>query len=81
MRITQARFTRRYNVGQYEHEEYELTAVIEENDKGADVLSKLKDEVAEAYANKPSMNTQSVETGRRTVNKAKSKPSGSDTRF
>lgn len=50
MKISEAKFVRRYNVGQYEHEEYSLTAVVEDDDKAVEVLMKLKKDVAAAYS-------------------------------
>lgn len=50
MRISEAKFTRRYNVGQYEHEEYSLVAVLEDGTTSAvAALAKLKADVAAAY--------------------------------
>lgn len=48
MKVTEAKFTRRYNVAQYEHEEYTLTAVVEDEETGVEVLSLLKAEVEAA---------------------------------
>lgn len=49
MKVTEAKFTKRYRTGDYEHEEYALTAVGEE-DSGAEVLMKLKSEVEQAHS-------------------------------
>lgn len=72
MKITQARFTRRYNVGQYEHEEYELSSAVEDGDKAGDVLKKLKEEVASAYSAEVKRQAP-PEEGRRKVSKKSSK--------
>lgn len=48
MKVSEAKFTRRYNVAQYEHEEYSLSAVVEDNETGVEVLQQLKAEVEAA---------------------------------
>lgn len=54
MKVTEVKFTRRYNVGQYEHEEYLVAANLDEGEVASDVLSKLKAEVQAAYAGEQS---------------------------
>lgn len=54
MKVTEARFTRRYNVGQYEHEEYTVIAQLEEDDSIVDALVELKSDVQKAYAGEAS---------------------------
>lgn len=49
MKATEIKFTRRYNVAQYEHEEYSVTALLEEDDDAVEGLQKLKADVAAAY--------------------------------
>lgn len=50
MKVTEAGFTRRYKVGEYEHEEYTLKAIVEDEDGAGKVLSELKNEVHSAFA-------------------------------
>lgn len=49
MKVTDVRFVRRFNVGQYEHEEYEIRAAVDEGDDPTKVLEQLKKHVAEAF--------------------------------
>lgn len=49
MKPTEIKFTRRYNVAQYEHEEYSVTALLEDDDSAVDGLVELKEQVAAAY--------------------------------
>lgn len=53
MKVTEVKFTRRYNVGQYEHEEYTVTAQLDD-DSVVDALSELKSDVQKAYAGEAS---------------------------
>lgn len=48
MRVSEAKFTRRYNVAQYEHEEYSLTATVEDDENAIDILKQLKADVQAA---------------------------------
>lgn len=52
MKITEAKYTRRFTTGQYEFEEHTLscTAGEDENPKGSDLLLELKHEVMQAFA-------------------------------
>lgn len=50
MRITEAKYVRKYNLGNYESEDYGLTAVIEDDETAQSVLNNLKAEVAAAYS-------------------------------
>lgn len=50
MKVTEAKFTRRYNVAQYEHEEYTVGAVVEDGDDVIEVLTQLKADVEAAHA-------------------------------
>ncbi len=53
MRIAEAKFTRRYNVGNYEHEEYSLSSVFDDKDQSAvEALRLLKEDVAAAFSGK-----------------------------
>lgn len=49
MKVTDAKFTRRYKTGEFEFEEHALTALVEGEEKAADVLASLKAEVHTAY--------------------------------
>lgn len=49
MNINEAKYTRRYNLGDYEHEEFTLSAVADGEEKGASLLAVLKREVIEAH--------------------------------
>jgi hypothetical protein len=55
MKISEARYTRRYNIGNYEHEEYTLAAVVKEGETGAEALIDLKHQVAAAYVGEGSI--------------------------
>lgn len=49
MKITDAKFTRRFKIAEYEWEEYTLAAAIEENETAQEVLGQLKEEVNAAF--------------------------------
>lgn len=50
MKVTEIKYARRYNVGNYEHEEYSVLAILDEGDSMENAVSKLKQEVAAAHA-------------------------------
>lgn len=50
MTPTNVTYTRRYNVAQYEHEEYTVTAALEKGDSVVSVIGILKADVAAAHA-------------------------------
>lgn len=50
MKVTEAKYTRRYNTGNYEHEEFSLAAMVEDNDSHIDVMLSLKADVQKAYS-------------------------------
>jgi len=52
--ITEAKLEKRYNTGEYEHEVYTLTAVVDEKESGALVLSEMKKQIHEAYSGQAS---------------------------
>lgn len=54
MKVTEVKFTRRYNVGQYEHEEYLVAANLDDGEVASEVLASLKAEVQAAYAGEQS---------------------------
>lgn len=49
-KVTEAKYTHRYNLGEYNYEEYTLTAVAEDRDTGSGLLLELKEEVNKAHA-------------------------------
>jgi len=61
VKITEAKFVRKYNVGQYENEEYSLTAEVEDGENAVKVLQKLKADVAKAYGASPSKSEEDEE--------------------
>jgi len=54
MRVSEVKFTKRYNVGNYEHEEYSLNAVLEEDENHVEAMSQLKADVIAAYTEEKS---------------------------
>jgi hypothetical protein len=50
VKVSEAKFTRRYNTGNYESEEYSLTAIVEEDESAVTVLGQLKADVDAAHA-------------------------------
>lgn len=50
MKTTEAKFTRRFNTGEYEFEEFTLSAIVEDDETGSEVLIGLKKEVTHAFA-------------------------------
>lgn len=48
--INEAKVTKRFNLGDYQHEEYTLGAIVDEKDSGAEVLAELKKQILEAYS-------------------------------
>ena len=75
MKVTEARFTRRYNVGQYEHEEYTVIAQLEEDDSIVDALVELKSDVQKAYAGEAATTEGASETDDTSEDDKPAKPS------
>ena len=50
MKNVELRFNRRYNVGQYEHEDYTIVAQLEEGDSSVEALAQMKASVEAAFA-------------------------------
>lgn len=50
MKVVEAKFTKKFNTGNYESEEYSLGAIVEEKDKAVVVLQTLKTEVNAAFS-------------------------------
>lgn len=63
MKVTEAKFTRRYNVGQYEHEEFTVTAMLDDKDDVVETLTILKADVESAHKGEASADS-SQEPGR-----------------
>jgi hypothetical protein len=63
MKVTEAKFTRRYNVGQYEHEEFTVTAMLDDKDDVVETLAVLKSDVEAAHKGEASADS-SREPGR-----------------
>lgn len=67
MKVTEVKYTRRYNVGPYEHEEYTVHATLDEANKKAAVneIKELKEIVADAHggSNDPENNLPSTAIG------------------
>ena len=59
-RVTEAKFNRRYNVGQYEHEDYTLTAVLDEGDDTLLVLNSLKKSIASAFGGETETTSETI---------------------
>ena len=49
MKVTEAKFTRRYNVGQYEHEEFTVTAMLDDKHDVVETITVLKSDVEAAH--------------------------------
>ena len=49
MQTTEVKYTRRFNLGEYEHAEYSITATTEDKEKAQKVLAQLKADVLEAH--------------------------------
>lgn len=50
MKISEAKFTKRFNLGNYEHEEFSLTAIVEEDESAVGVLADLKNCIQESFS-------------------------------
>ncbi len=50
MRITEVKYAKKFNLGNYESEEFALTAVVEEKDNHLETLQSLKNDVHSAYS-------------------------------
>lgn len=49
MKVVEAKFNRRFKVEEYEHEDYSLSAIVEDGETGSEVLLALKAEVSSAF--------------------------------
>lgn len=49
MKVTEAKYTRKFNLGDYESEEHSLVAQVEDGETGSEVLISLKEEVIAAH--------------------------------
>lgn len=50
MKVTEVKYTKRVNTGNYEHEEFGAAAVLDEEDNVLEVFQQLKADVAAAYS-------------------------------
>lgn len=50
IKVTDAKYTKRFNLGDYSHEEYSLTGIIEEGEDGTAALVELREAVQAAFA-------------------------------
>lgn len=68
MKVTEAKFLRRVNIGNYEHEEYSLACVVNEEDKygetGEDALNMLKAEVFKSMSTAVSLEDKPKKEGK-----------------
>lgn len=60
-KISEIKYGRKFNLGNYESEEIALTAVVDEDDDAAEVLADLKTKVAEANADGSIASTKTTE--------------------
>lgn len=60
MKITEVKYMRRFNLGNYEHEEIAMTAVLDEKDGHSDSFKKLKADVIAAYSGEAAPSTEKV---------------------
>lgn len=83
MKLNEAKYTRRFNMGDYEHEEYSLSCIAEEGDIAKELLTELKAEVLDAHTAEPKKQEKKEEeengkssstkhNGKRTKSSAKS---------
>lgn len=52
MKVTEAKFTRRFRLADYEHEEYTVSAIVEDKDDVGEVIGELKESVLAAFTGK-----------------------------
>lgn len=74
MKVTGAKFVRRYNVAQFEHEEYSLEAVVEDGESPITVLNQLKSDVAAAYAGETGPEAEEAQPEKKEKKKKSSTP-------
>ncbi len=72
MKLNEAKYTRRFNTGEYEFEEYTLSVIADENDDGKELLTELKAEVIAAHTNDPKKK-EDKENGKSSSSKHNSK--------
>lgn len=70
MKISEAKFTRRFTTGQYEFEEHTLSCTIDEDsdEKGSDILIELKQEVLKAHASEIKVTETNAPTNKENKN-------------
>lgn len=75
-KLTEAKITKRFNTGEYEFEEYTLSAEPDAKESGVKVLTALKKDILEAFVGEES--TSDKKTEKKEKKNAKSRSSGSD---
>ncbi len=74
MKATEIKYTKRVNLGNYEHEEVGITAVLDEDDCAVKGIAELKELVAKAIAGEPppaATETKPAKTGKPTKTEKK----------
>lgn len=62
MKVSEVKYARKFNTGNYESEEYSVTAIVEEDDSATAVFQKLKQEVTAAHSGEQSGEANEEET-------------------
>lgn len=62
MKVSEVKYARKFNTGNYESEEYSVTAIVEEDDSATEVFKQLKTEVASAHSGSAQGETNEEET-------------------
>lgn len=73
MKVTTLCYSRRYNLGEYEHEEFHVNAEIEEGDDHVEILAGLKCDIEKAHSGEADAGTQ--DAGPAKVEPKEDKPS------
>ena len=69
MKYTEAKFNRRYKVGEFEHEDYTLTAILEDGDKADKILIGMKADVTAAFSGEEAPAQEPKKTAKKTGSK------------
>lgn len=62
MKVSEIRYARKFNTGNYESEEYAVTAIVEEDDSAKEVFKQLKQEITAAHSGEQSGEESEEET-------------------
>ena len=73
MKVIDAKFTRRFVTGEYEFEEYTLTAQVNDGETGSQVLTELKGEVAAAFVGEATVVPEEKKETKQPAKKQKTK--------